>query len=66
MGGRDNSYAHIIISYYINAVTPGEDFYLPILTNSTEHGPDNSLCFDILVIEDEFVEYEECFEIGIY
>ena len=50
------------------SATPGEDFDLPnfsIEAISAIHSPNNSLCFNIFVIEDDFVEYEECFEVGI-
>ena len=57
---------YIMVSY--NAATPGEDFDLPISyieANSTVHGPNSSLCFNVFVMEDGFVEYDECFEVSI-
>ena len=40
------------------------DYYLPnfsIEAISTLHGPNNNLCFDVSIIQDESLEYEECF-----
>ena len=56
--------------YYASfiAATPGEDFIVSnfsIEAISTIHGLNNSLCFNIFVMEDEFVEHVECFKIGI-
>ena len=50
------------------AAIPNEDFFPPnfhIEAIHTEHGPDDPLCFNIFTIQDDFVEYEECFEISI-
>ena len=50
------------------AAVPDEDFYLSnhfIEAISTLHSPNNSLCFNIVVIQDEFAENEECFGVSI-
>ena len=58
------------ISYLdtFTAAVPDEDFFLTNLSIeaiSTLHGPNDSLCFNIMVKQDEFVENKECFEVGI-
>ena len=43
---------------------PGTDYYLPNFSFeaiSTLHGHNNNLCFNVSIIQDEFLEYEECF-----
>ena len=63
-----------IILYPLNyldtftAAVPNKDFFLTNLSIeaiSTLHGPNNNLCFNVMVIQDEFAENEECFEVGI-
>ena len=47
---------------------PDEDYFLPDFTVeaiSTLHNADNSLYFDVFIIQDEFLEYEECFVTAI-
>ena len=55
-------------NYNTIAAIANEDFFprkFPIEAIPTEHGPDKLLCFNILAKQDEFVEHEECFEVGI-
>ena len=47
---------------------PGADYYLLnsyIEAISTLHDADNNLCFDVTIIQDEFLEYEEYFVTAI-
>ena len=50
--------------YHLITAESGADYYLPnfsIEAISTLHGPNNNLCFDVSIIQDELLEYEECF-----
>ena len=49
--------------------TAGEDYLAPpttILAEGNTHGPSTDLCFEVQIINDEFVEeIEECFALAI-
>ena len=50
--------------HHLITAESGIDYYLPdfsIEAISTLHGLNNNLCFNVSIIQDEFLEYEECF-----
>ena len=51
--------------YTFTAAAINEDSKFTIEANSTVHGPNKLLCFNILAIQDDFVEHKECSKIGI-
>ena len=38
---------------------------MSLLAEAFNHGPANPLCFETPIVDDEFVEYEECFAVAI-
>ena len=59
---------HINVTAMYYTAEPDEDYFLPDFTVeaiSTLHNADNSLNFDVSIIQDEFLEYEECFVTAI-
>ena len=48
--------------------TPGVDYTAPttlLMAQAMVNGPDNPLCFQVPIINDTFVESEECFDVTI-
>ena len=48
--------------------TPGVDYTVPpplLMAQALVNGPDNPLCFQVPIVNDEFVELEECFGVLI-
>ena len=47
--------------------TPGVDYTVPplLLAQAMVNGPDNPLCFQVQIVNDTFVELEECFNVSI-
>ena len=52
----------------ISAATPGVDYTVPpdsVTAESAVHNSSMNLCFEVEILEDMFLEYEECFVISI-
>lgn len=48
--------------------TPSVDYTAPpplLQAQASVNGPDMSLCFDVPIVDDDFVEFEECFGVSI-
>ena len=53
--------------FFYRLATSGDDFTppSPVLAAAGVYNHSNPLCFDVPIIEDDFVELEECFVVSI-
>lgn len=60
--------SNLIQTIYFISATVGVDFIAPpssLLAESAMHNSSTDLCFEIQIINDDFVEEEECFAVSI-